>query len=203
MNSDALGDDAESSAIQRPPPIPPFTWMGAYSPLLIVPLLMLIGVALFAPDNVLDVWPYARSFTNTIGSRLSWIGNHAQSTNYPQVALLIACLTVCLLAWTTCVFFVQSIVNYQKLLLRQRMHRTLTWGLVFGATFVGIPIFVFGVATAFALPGDPSWAQGFTTGSRIGLLIVSFGLSYAGGLVLGGIPLMFRALIDLDLKKGK
>lgn len=202
MNSDPLVDDAESSDGRRSPPIPPFTWMGAYSPLLIVPLLMLIGVAMFAPDNVLDAWPYARSFTNAVGSRLSWIGNHAQSTNYPQVALLIACLTVCLLAWTTCVFFIQSMVNYRKLLMRQRAHRTLTWGLAIGAFFVGIPMFVFGVALAFALPGDPSWALGFTTGSRTGLLIVSFGLSYGGGLVVGGIPMMFRALIDLDLKKG-
>jgi hypothetical protein len=195
-------EDADAQPAQRPPPIPPFTWMGAYSPLLIVPLLLLIAVAMFAPDNVLDVWPLAKTFTDFMGSKLSWIGNHAQSTSYPQVALLIACLTVVLLAWTTCVFFVQSAVNYPTLLARQKQYRTVTWPLALGAVLIGIPLFVFCTAFAFALPGDPSFAKGFTTSSRAGLLVVCFGLSYAGGLVIGGTPMMFRALIDLDLRKG-
>lgn len=185
------------------PPIPPFTWMGAYSPLLIGPLLLLIGVAMLTPDNVLDTWPLAKAFTSFILSRLSWIGNHAQSTNYPQVALLMACMTVFLIAWVSGVFLLQSVVNYPKLLSRQKKYRTLTWPLALGATFIGIPLFIFSTVFAFALPGDPSWAAGFTTSNRAGLLLLCFGLSYGGGLVIGGIPMMFRALIDLDLRKGR
>lgn len=185
------------------PEIPPYSWMGAYSPLLTGPLLLFICVALFAPDNVLDVWPVTRGFTNYVALKLPWIGNHAQSTNYPQVALLIACMTIILLIWNLCVFFVQSVVNYPKLLVRQQQYRTVTWSLALGATFVGIPLFVWSTGFAFALPGDPSWANGFTTTRRAGLLFICFGLSYGGGVVLGGIPMMFRALIELDLKKEK
>ncbi len=195
-------EDTNTKSSEIPPlPIPPFTWMGAYSPLLIAPLLLLVSVAAFAPDNVLDAWPSAKGFTSFMASKFSWIGNHAQSTNYPQVALLIACMTVCLLGWTICIFFVQSTVNYPFLLARQKKCRTIKWSLAIAATFIGVPLFVSCIALAFALPGDPSFAKGFTTGSRIGLLIVCFGLSYGGGLVIGGIPMMFRALIDLDLRK--
>ena len=194
-------EDTPDGQLQRPPPIPPFTWMGAYSPLLIGPLLMLIGVAMFAPDNALDVWPIAKAFTSFVGKHISWIGNHAQSTTYPQVALLIACMTVCLLVWTSCVFFVQSMVNYQQLLERQRKFRTVTWKLAFGAALLGIPLFVLATIFVFAIPGDVSWAKGLTTTSRGGLIFLAFGAVYGGGLVIGGIPMMFRALIDLDLRK--
>jgi hypothetical protein len=201
--SDADYEDARNSRASKPRAIPPFSWMGAYSPLLICPLLLLIGVAMFTPDNVLDIWPLAKAFTNFMMSRLSWIGNHAQSTNYPQVALLIACMTVCLMAWTSCVFFVQSVVNYPTLLKNQRQYRTVTWRLALLAAFVGVPLFIFAAIFAFAIPGDVSWAKGFTTTSRAGLVFIGCGFVYAGGLVIGGIPMMFRALIDLDLREGK
>jgi hypothetical protein len=198
-----LTSDETEVAQVIPPPIPPYTWTGAYSPLLTVPLLIFICVALFAPDDVLDVWSVARWFTNYMVTKFQWIGSHAQSTNYPQVALLIACMTIFLMIWNICIVFVQSVLNYPKLLLRQQQCRTLSWRLALGATIVGIPLFVFSTGLAFALPGDPSWANGLTTTRRAGLLLVCFGLSYGGGMVLGGIPMMFRALIDLDIKKGK
>jgi hypothetical protein len=199
---DAEFDDTQSGQPGRPPPIRPFTWMGAYSPLLMGPLLLLTCVAMFAPDNVLDTWPVAKAFTNLLGKHISWIGNHAVSTNYPQVALLIACMTVCLLIWTTLVFFMQSVVNYPKLLDRQRQYRTVTWGKGLLIAFLGIPLFIFATIFAFALPGDPSWAKGFTTTSRVGLIFLALGAIYSGGLVIGGCLTVFRLLIDLDLRKG-
>jgi hypothetical protein len=194
-------EDTQSGFHKRPPPIPPFTWMGAYSPLLMGPLLLLIGVAMFAPDNVLDTWPLAKVFTSFVGSKISWIGNHAQSTHYPQVALLIACMTVSLLTWTTGVFFIQSIVNYPTLLDNQRQYRTVWWRTLL-IVLACVPLMLLILLFAFALPGDPSWAKGFTTASRAGLVFLCLGVCYGGGLILGGWPLYVRMLIDLDLRKG-
>jgi hypothetical protein len=193
--------DTHNSHLKRPPPIPPFTWMGAYSPLLIVPLLLLICVAMLAPDNVLDIWPVAKAFTELMGKHISWIGNHAQSTNYPQVALLIACMTVGLLVWTSLVFFVQSVVNYPTLLDNQRQYRTVWWRTLL-IVLACVPLMLLILIFAFALPGDPSWAKGFTTASRAGLVFLCLGVCYGGGLILGGWPLYVRMLIDLDLRKG-
>jgi len=189
-----------TDALEPPPPTPPFTWLGAASPLLVVPLLLLMGVAMFAPHNVLDVLPIAKAFTTRMGESLMWIGNHAQSTNYPQVALLMACMTVCILVWESVVFFLQSLVSYPTLLQKQQRHRTVTWR---QALLVAscVPVIILCTISAFAIPGDLSSAQGFTTTSRAGLTFLSVGLAYGGGLVIGGSPLLVRLLIDLDLRR--
>lgn len=192
--------DTEDDASKRPPPTPPFTWLGSGSPLLVAPLLSLVGVAMFAPDNVLDVWPFAKTFTTRMGESLTWIGNHALSTNYPQVALLMACMTVCILVWESVVFFIQSLVNYPTLLKKQQLHRTVSWGQAF-LVVACVPVIVLCTIFAFAIPGDPSSAQGLTTTSRAGLTFICLGLVYGGGLMIGGSPLVIRLLIDLDLRQ--
>ena len=193
--------DVEATPNQRPPPIPAFTWMGACSPLLIGPLLLLVGVGIFAPLDVLDAYPLARQFTNLLSKHLQWIGNHAGSTNYPQVALLIACMTVCIFVWSSCVFFLQSIINYPALLKNQRQHRTIKWSGALLIIFCVAPIVILSLVFAFSIPGDLSTADGFTTRNRVGLLVVCVGILYGGSLVVGGIPTVIRLLIDLDLRK--
>jgi hypothetical protein len=193
--------DVEATPNQPPPSIPAFTWMGACSPLLIGPMLLLVGVGIFAPVDVLDAWPFAREFTSLLSNNLIWIGNHAESTNYPQVALLIACMTVCAFVWTSCIFFLQSIINYPTLLRNQRQHRTIKWSAALLIVFCITPIVILSLFFAFAIPGDLSTAEGLTTRSRAGLLVICLGVVYGGGLVIGGIPLVVRLLIDLDLRK--
>jgi hypothetical protein len=84
------------------------------------PLLIALLVLIAAACHV-RVWTMrsmygliAKAFTK-FGRQTYRIGNHAQSTTHPQAVLLMACMTVCLLIWTSCVFFVQSVVNYQQL----------------------------------------------------------------------------------------
>lgn len=188
------------SSNQKYAHIPPFSWMGSLSPLLLLPMLTMIVLGTFAPDNVLDAWPIAKSFTRWTAQQFDWIGNHAQSTSYPQVALLIACTSTWLFMWMAFISCVQSFVNYPILLNRQKANRTVTWKQLL-IVFACIPLFIGSLIFAFALPGDPSWANGFTTSGRGGLIFLCCGLLYGCGIALGGVPLMLRLLIDLDLRK--
>jgi hypothetical protein len=188
-------------AISMRDPVSAFALWGACSPIVVAPLLLFAALSLVAPINVLVAWPWTKRFTDIFTNHLPWLGNHALSTTYPQVALLIACMTLCLLFWTSLFFFVYSIVNYPKMIRNQRIQKTLTWWKALLIAALAPPFVYLVIVAAFAIPGDPSWANGFTTGSRLGLIFLSVCLAYPGGLVLGGIPGSLRLLINLDLKK--
>src|SRR5574341_141624 len=94
-----------------PPPIPAFSWAGALSPLLLMPMAVPVLVALFAPDNILDVWPWAKRFTAWIQRMVPFMdmSAHAKSTVFPQVALLVHSLTVALIPVLALVWTAQSV----------------------------------------------------------------------------------------------
>jgi len=100
-----------------PSPIPIFSLAGGLSPLLLVPMTIPVLVALFAPPDVLDLWPSARQYTDWMQSLLPHvrITGHADSTSYPQVALLAHSLTLIALLLMSLVWLGQSIVNYPHL----------------------------------------------------------------------------------------
>jgi len=51
------------------------------------------------------------------------------------------------------------------------------------------------------LPGDPSWAKGFTTHRRGGFALLSAIMLYISSMGLGGWVLMIRLFVDLRLKR--
>lgn len=179
------------------------SWRRALSPLLILPVGLVVLVTLLAPGDVLSSWAWLGRLVRATVAVFPWIAGHALSTSYPQVALLSAFLTLVFLPWTAAAWFALSIVDYPRLLCHQRRHRSVRWSSALFVTFIGAPIVVFGAFFAFAIPGDPAWASGMTIHRRSGYALVCAALLYCGGMVLGAIPLLFRLLIDIEFRKGK
>lgn len=194
-------DFQNSEPVSVPPPIPAFSWLGSLSPLLIGPIFIVALVALFAPDNVLDQWSSAKAFTSWMLRKLPFMNRHADSTVYPQVALFVHCLTVALIPVLSLVWLVASFVNYPKLLARNRATKQLDVQRHLVGIFFGIPLFFVFIYVMVALPGDPSWAKGFTTHRRGGLASLNCIMLYLASLVLGAFPISIRLFFDLHLKK--
>src|SRR5437868_14466767 len=108
--------------------IPALSWRGIFGPLQSVPLGLFALFCLVAPANILDRSRIARNFTQLVSEKIPLIGNNVDPTMYPQVALVMARLSVCFALWLALVFLGQSIANYAHLLERQRRNRTVSWG---------------------------------------------------------------------------
>ena len=184
-----------------PPPIPAFSWLGSLSPLLLVSIGLLVMIALLAPDTVLDESPLAKFFTNWMQLNLPFINRHADSTKYPQAALLVNCLMVALIPMLSLVWLIASFLNYPKLLERNRSGKRLDIKTHLFILFFGVPIFLVLIYFMVAIQGDPSWAKGFTTTNRGGLALTSSAMLYLSSLVLGGWVAMFRLFIELHVKR--
>lgn len=197
-----LSPDEADAVREIPPPIPAFSWLGSLSPLLLGPIALLVLIALFAPNNVLEQWPVAKAFTNWMQAKLPFINRHADSTTYPQVALLVNCLTVALIPLLSLVWLVASFANYPKLLARNRATKALGWQKHLFVIFFATPFILAMLYVMVGISGDPSWAKGFTTHHRGGLAFLNGGMLWGMSMVFGGWPLMVRLFIDLHLRKG-
>ena len=122
--------DTELEVRPVPPPIPAFPWTGSLSPLLLVPMLVPIVVALIAPTDVLHVVPLARAFTKWVARAAPFfpLSTYADSTRYPQLALLVHSIVVVVIAITAVVWLVQSWINYPHLLARAKARGGTTLG---------------------------------------------------------------------------
>lgn len=186
--------------MQRYRAIPAFTLWGMCSPIVLVPIAVFSVLSLASPIDVLDSWQWMRAYTGFLSRKIPWLGGHAQSTAYPQVALAMACMAITLLFWIIVFTVLYCIKNHPQLVQNQRAFRTVTWGKVFLMALLAPPG-VYGLMFgAFAIPGDPSWAAGFTTSSRVGFILLCISLVYPAGMVIGAIPGSFRLLIELDFK---
>lgn len=194
----------ESGPRAVPPPIPAFSWGGSLSPLLLVPMAIPVLAALFAPTDVLDLWPWARRFTDWMQRLLAFIPlrGHADSTTYAQAALLTHCLTLAVLPITSLVWLWQSIVNYPYLLLRRRAIGPLEVRLHLAMLLGGPPLFLAATYFFVALAGDPSFARGMTTNNRAGFAFLTFAANYCTSLALGGQLANLRLLIDTHIRRG-
>lgn len=184
-----------------PPPIPAFSLLGSLSPLLLVPIVLVAMLAIFAPQTVLDEYAFASSFTEWMRSHLPLINEHAASTAYPQVALLVHCTTLALIPALAAVWLVQSFVNYPRLLARNRATGQPDLATHLLILFVAPPLFLGAVFIMVALPGDVSWAQGLTTGRRGGLAFMNALMLYLSSMAVGSWPFMVRLFVDLRLRK--
>lgn len=194
---EGLDDDGP----QIPPPVPALSLLGLFSPLLLAPIGFLVLLALFGPDNALDRWSTARAFTHWMQAELPFIHRHAASTAYPQLALLVDCLTVAMVPLFAAVLCGQSMINYPRLLARHRALRP--FGL--GKHLLVLTLFpilaLLAVYAMVGIAGDPSWASGFTTRHRGGLALINPVSLYVAGLAIGGWPALLRLLFDVHLRK--
>ena len=183
-----------SSGNTPPPPIPAFSWRGALSPALIA-LASLPPLALaFAPDNVLSQFPALHKFTAWMSALVPQIDTHARSTQIAEVALLVDCLVVALSPILAFVVLLQSLYNYRHLLARHLAtgpHPMRTYFLA----FLGAPLFIGALAAMVMLPGDPSWARGYTTDRTLFYGFLAGFMPLVTGYVLGNQLLMLRLFI--------
>jgi hypothetical protein len=199
-------DEQPASSIEPGEPVPPtiaaFSLRGSLSPLLLVPIALPVVAALFAPDNVLDLWPLAGRFVQAMQRLLPFIrlDGHASSTGYPQAALLTHCLTLCVVVITSVVWLVQGFVNYDYLLRRRRALGPLKVGQHLALLLVGPPFVLLFLYALVVLPGDPSFARGMTANNRLGFAFLTFVANYITGLILGVQVLNLRLLVDTHLR---
>jgi hypothetical protein len=202
MSYESTGHD---NPVQHlPPPISAFSMRGSLSPLLLIPIAAPVIAALFAPDNVLDLWPWIKRFTAWIQRIVPFMhmGGHADSTTYPQAAVLTHSLTLMVIPFTSLVWLWQSIVNYPYLLARRKAMGPAPIKLHLMILLVGLPFFLGVVYLFMVLPGDPSFANGMTTKSRGGFAFLTFAVNYCTSMVLGGQLLNVRLFSDTHLRKG-
>jgi hypothetical protein len=193
-------DDSEDAQdrLEAPPPIPPLSLTGALSPLLLIPMAIPPLAALFAPLNVLEVWPAAHRFAQWVQQMLPFMNmrGHADSTLFPQVAWLAHSCTVTVIPIMSLVWFWQTIVNYERLLARRRALGPMKLKQQLLLIVLGPPVLLGAVYAFVALPGDPSWGHNLTTHGRSGFALMSL-LTYPTSLMLGAQPLMLRLLLNL------
>ncbi len=201
MRRAKIDEDIAGEPPDIPPPVPAFSWMGSLSPLFLVPIACVVLIALFAPNNVLDQWPLAKVFTSWMLKNLPFMNRHADSTNYPQVALLVNCLTVFLILPLGIVWLTQGTVNYPRNLARNRATKVLTVQKHLFIIFIATPFICAMLYVMVGMAGDPSWAKGFTTHQRSGLAALSGLTIWLYSMVIGGWPLLVRLFIDLHLRK--
>lgn len=189
--------------VEMPPTVPVFSLSGSLSPLLLIPMAVPVFVALFATDNILDLWPWLRRFTLWMQHLMPFIpmNAHAASTTYSQAALLTHCLTLTVIPIASLVWLWQSFVNYPRLLARSRARGGMRFRQYLLLSLVGVPLMLGGVYFFMALPGDPSFAKGMTTHSRVGFAFLTFSAMYGTSVALGGQLLILRLFIDTNFRK--
>lgn len=180
------------------PPIPPFSLMGALSPLILVPAVLPATALFLAPANVLDAVPVLRGFTGWMGRQIPHMFDHAEATQIPQVAMLVNCLMVAAAVLIALVFAFQSMLNYRYLYRRHVATgphpMRAYWACILGAPFMaGL------LAAAVMIPGDVSWAHGATQSRTLTYAFMSTVLVYAAGGGVGALPLGMRLFLDAFL----
>jgi hypothetical protein len=160
--------------------------------------------ALFAPDGVLDIWPWMRRFTEWVQRLVPFVrmSGHADSTTYPQVALLTHSMTLMVIPIASLVWLWQSVVNYSYLLKRRRAIGRLPISQHFLLLTVGPALSLIALYFFVILPGDPSFAKGATTNNRGGFAFLTAALTYGASVTFGTQLLNLRLFLDTYLKAG-
>jgi hypothetical protein len=160
-------------------------------------------VVLFAPTDVLTQSPLAKAFAQgtrnfLVGiSPLIDIARHANSTRYPELALLTNALIWVLFYWTALITCILSFVNYE--FSRARREATVTTPTIKRASGIAVfslIFFVISPAAFTSLAGDPSFAKGITTQSRIGYALLAALCTASLGFGCGAVPIYIRFCLE-------
>ena len=162
----------------------------------VLPLLGFCSIVLLSPLDVLDRWPAAQAFYHRI---LTWVSGywpsggpfgHVRGSAFPQVARLATAWAVA--AWIPMTAFTLLLSGFLQKVLRQDAlsQEPATKKLkLMASMLIFVPLCIYGF---FFLPGDPSFAKGLTTQSRMGyafmgslaIMFSSFCLAYLPLLVV-------------------
>lgn len=204
MKNDAI-DSRVLAANQTPPGIPPtipaFSWVGMFSPLILAPISLPALAALAAPNNVLDIFPSGRLFIDWMQSMAPFSLNaHADSTDYPQVALLTHSLSLAVIAITTVIWTALSLWTYPHNLARRKALGKLPVKQHL-SIMAGAPLVLCCVYAMAGIAGDPSFGHGLTIHSRVGLSLTTLSLDYVAAMILGVQLTGIRLFIDTHIKR--
>jgi hypothetical protein len=187
--------------VEAPRTIPVFSLRGALSPLLMVPLALPLLIILVAPTTIFDLCPWSLRFTAWVQNLVPFMNMkaHANSTMYPQAALLTHSLTVVIIPVMALVWLWQSMMNYPQLLARRLALGRLALKQHAMVFLVAPPLFLGAVYCFIAIPGDPSFGKGVTTHSRVGFSFLTLCLTYTTSAIMGAQILCLRLFIDTYL----
>jgi hypothetical protein len=160
----------------------------------VLPLTVYALIVLLSPPDVLDQWPAARRWADSIhrgilslSSRLD-IYKHARSTSFPQVAMLASSLAVGVCLLITLALWVKSTWHVRYTEVFARLNRVTTSQRLGGLLI--FPFFgIFCMWAFFCLGEHPrSHYAGFTTQHRAGYLLMSSIAIFFCGIGLGTWP---------------
>lgn len=198
------------------PPIPPsklpsgFSWRSPFGPIHQLPLLAIFIVSLFAPEDIFQRYPSTARFASSVRDvllkifDLADINRFAESTDYPQVALL-----VCALHWTwlpiailisTCIFeYVRAREGYAVWRASRGGDGRVVW-LDLKIAVGGLLIFPVVLMVLSMVGGDWSMTPGLTTKNRLGMGLIFWVGFWIAGLMINATYILARAFIDINLK---
>jgi hypothetical protein len=163
----------------------------------IAPTVLFVALVLLLPVDVFQRWPLLAELCTAVELTVKKVlpsidlYRHARSTSFPQVA--IAATSYSMVWWvaataTTVVLFL-AVVASGSSLLRGQTRKSVAVFLLIG------PVFVIGGPLAFfALAGDPSFARGLTTNSRLGYAFMGSAAVLMSAICAGGWPATFLSL---------
>lgn len=152
--------------------VPVFSLRGVFAPQISIPLFVIVLQALFAPADVLSRYEWCRAVTQFVVMVIPQVARHADSTAYPQVALLVSSLVWIFWPWCSVMYGLWCVLNWERAKTRLAKSGRYTWRqhitLLLGVPFcIGVLWFI------TAMPADPVAFDGLTTGNRIGLAFMN------------------------------
>lgn len=178
-------------------------WM--FFPLLLLPPIGFAAIVLFAPLNVLDQLPWLVALGERTSRSTAWVApsfdllRHARSTSFPQVAVV---ASVYAAAWwvaaVICLLFLMGLGHQQA---RRSLVSSNSAIRLLVLSVLALPVAWLCFFGFFGLPGDPSFARGLTSSSRVGYTVMgTFAISLSS-LLISTWPIFVLATIDSLLER--
>jgi hypothetical protein len=166
----------------------------------VLPTVLFLIVVLFAPVDVLDRWSALAAFCGKVHAFMFRLLNgvdilrHARSTLFPQVAIMATIYAVFWCGLTTATSLVLTAIGLRRASesLATTHSRTKLFFFVLGSPALGM----FCLFAFFCLPGDPGFARGMTTTSRVGYAWMGTLIVLFGCFLIGLWPACVRALFS-------
>lgn len=187
-----------------------FSWRGPFGPVHQLPLLSIFLVSILTPEDVLQHHPAAARFSSFVRETLlrifdfADIKHFADSTDYPEVALLVCALHW---AWIFIAAFMSALI-FEYVRVREgyviwRARRGGDGRVVWQdlkVVIAGLLLFPSALMVLTMVGGDWSMAPGLTTNNRLGMGLMFWAGFWSAGLMLNATYIFIRAFIDINLR---